>query len=145
MWRYLLIFLPTLALAQVQQGRPNADFAPEFAGQTRAPALAETSVVVEVYASGLRSPWGMASLPGGQLLVTERGGTLRLVSGGQVSAPITGLPEVQGSGQGGLLDVAVSPGFVQDRLIYWTYSKPVRGGAVTAAGRSLFYRTKLWF
>ncbi len=136
MWRYLIFLLPSLAVAQVQQGSPNADFAPEFQNQTRAPALASSSVQTSVFASGLERPWGIAPLPGGQFLVTERPGTLRLISAdGVVSGPIGGLPDVRDQGQGGLLDVAVSPSFMQDRLIYWTYSKPVRGGAVTAAAK----------
>ncbi len=138
MWRYLICFLPTLAFAQVEQGSPNADFAPAFANQTRAPELPTSDVEVSVFAQGLDRPWGIAALPGGQFLVTERNGALRVVSSeGVVSGPIAGLPEVRSSGQGGLLDVAVSPSFAQDRLIYWTYSKPVRGGAATAAGRGV--------
>lgn len=134
MWRYLICVVPTFAFAQVEQGAPNADFAPEFVNQTRAPALANTPIDVSVFADGLDRPWGIASLPAGQFLVTERSGTMRVVgSQGSVSAPISGLPQVRDDGQGGLLDVAVSPSFAQDRLVFWTYSKPVRGGAVTAA------------
>ena len=128
--------MPLSALAQVPQGAPNADFAPAFQNQTRAPALAETPLDVTVFAKGLRRPWGIAPLPSGQFLVTERGGALRVVSAdGSVSGPISGVPDVFADGQGGLLDVAISPRFSQDRTIFWTYSKPVRGGAVTAAAR----------
>lgn len=131
-----IALLPTLALAQVQQGAPNADFAPAFQNQTRAPALAPSQISVEVFSNGLDRPWGIAPLPGGQFLVTERGGALRLVSSdGAIIGSISGVTPVRDSGQGGLLDIAVSPGFTQDRLIFWTYAKSVRGGAVTAAAR----------
>ncbi|EBA11204.1 PQQ-dependent sugar dehydrogenase [Roseobacter sp. CCS2] len=131
-----LMMLPLAANAQVAQGRANADFAPAFAEQTRAPALPETSISVEVLAEGLDGPWGIAPLGGGQFLVTEKSGDLRLINpDGSVSRPLSGLPDVAAQGQGGLLDVAVSPGFAQDRTIFWTYSKSVRGGLVTAAAR----------
>lgn len=135
--RTLVVTLfPVLAMAQVQQGAPNADFPPAFENQTRAPALAATDLDVAVLADGLDGPWGIAPLPSGQFLVTERSGTMRVVSAeGGVSGPIGGLPEVRDDGQGGLLDIAASPRFSQDRTIFWTYAKPVRGGAVTAAAR----------
>jgi len=131
-----LMLVPVVAQAQVTQGPPNADFAPAFAQQTRAPALAETPLFVEVFARGLDSPWGIAALGNGQFLVTERSGDLRLINAdGSLSAPLPGLPDVAAQGQGGLLDVAVSPRFAQDRTIFWTYSKPLRAGLVTAAAR----------
>ena len=69
-----LMMLPMAAAAQVQQGPANADFAPAFAEQTRAPALPDTAVTVEVFADGLDSPWGIAPLGNGQFLVTEKPG-----------------------------------------------------------------------
>lgn len=132
-----LLMLPVAAMAEVPQGPPNADFAPAFPEQTRAPALPTTPVSVARFADGLENPWGIAALPGGQFLVTERPGRMRLINAdGSLSAPLPGLPEVSDSGQGGLLDVAVSPRFAQDRTVFWTYAKPVRGGAVTAAARA---------
>ncbi|MEO1639519.1 MAG: PQQ-dependent sugar dehydrogenase [Pseudomonadota bacterium] len=132
-----LMLLPVAASAEVAQGPANADFAPAFENQTRAPALAETPVSVTTFASGLDSPWGIAPLGAGQFLVTEKPGDLRLINAdGSVSRPLSGLPAVAASGQGGLLDVAVSPSFAQDRTIFWTYAKSVRGGLVTAAARA---------
>lgn len=131
-----LMMLPMAANAQVAQGRANADFTPAFAQQVRAPALPQTSVTVTVFAEGLDSPWGIAPLGLGQFLVTERSGSLRLVSAdGSVSRALSGLPDVAAQGQGGLLDVAASPDFANDRTIFWTYAKSVRGGLVTAAAR----------
>lgn len=132
----LAIAAAVFAYAQVQQGRPNADFSPAFDTQTRAPALRETPVTVETFADDLENPWGIAPLPVGQFLVTERPGRMRVINAdGTVTAPLQGLPDIAEQGQGGLLDVAVSPNFAQDRTIFWTYSKAVQGGLVTAAAR----------
>lgn len=95
-------------------------------------------VSVEEIASGLESPWALAFLPSGsQMLVTERPGRLRLVGlDGKVSEPLEGVPEVFARGQGGLLDVRLSPDFEQDRLVYLTYAEVGSDGkAGTAAGR----------
>lgn len=129
---FALSLLPATVAAQVEQGPPNADFTPAFAEQTRAPALPETPVQVEVFARGLEHPWGIAPLGHGLWLVTERPGRMRIIyADGTLSAPIEGLPEVAVSRQGGLLDVAVGP----DGVVYWTYAKAVEGGYVTAAAR----------
>jgi glucose/arabinose dehydrogenase len=72
---------------------------------------------------GLEHPWSMAWLPNGDLLITERPGRLRLVSGGQLQdAPVAGVPEVFASGQGGLLDILPDPGFAQNRRLFFTYA-----------------------
>jgi glucose/arabinose dehydrogenase len=109
------------------------DQKPAFPGQTRAPFKpANVAFDIVTVAKGLDHPWGMAFLPDGRLLVTERAGRLRIVGGdGALSAPVTGLPAVDARGQGGLLDVAVGP----DSLIYWTYAEPREGGNGTAAAR----------
>lgn len=110
---------------------------PAFAGQTRAPAVSTGAALTHaVVASGLEHPWGLALLPDGRWLVTERPGRLRIVTAqGQVGAPIAGLPAVAARGQGGLLDVVVGPTFGQDRLIYWSYAEPREGGNGTAVAR----------
>ncbi|HXH85056.1 MAG TPA: PQQ-dependent sugar dehydrogenase [Candidatus Tectomicrobia bacterium] len=87
-------------------------------------------------ARGLVHPWGLAFLPDGRLLVTERPGRLRIVApGGKLSPPLNGVPEVLARGQGGLLDVALSPRFADDRLVYLSYAEPGEGGAGTAVAR----------
>jgi glucose/arabinose dehydrogenase len=115
----------------------GADQQPAFAGQTRAPAVrTEAALTHAVVASGLEHPWGLALLPDGRWLVTERPGRLRIVgTDGRVSEPLAGLPAVAARGQGGLLDVAVGPTFGQDRLIYWSYAQPRDGGNGTAVAR----------
>lgn len=110
---------------------------PAFEGQTRAPgATTERALAHRVVASGLTNPRGLALLPDGRWLVTEKPGRLRIVTAeGQVSAPVAGIPPVDDQGQGGLLDVAVGPTFAQDRLIYWSYAEPRDGGNGTAVAR----------
>ena len=92
-------------------------------------------IKVETVAAGLDHPWGMAFLPDGRLLVTERPGRLRLVADGKLSEPLSGVPEVYARGQGGLLDVAIDPDFKSNRLVYLSYAEPGKGGASTAVAR----------
>jgi glucose/arabinose dehydrogenase len=91
---------------------------------------------VETVADGLDHPWGLAFLPDGRLLVTERPGRLRVVSlQGEVGEAVAGVPEVFAEGQGGLLDVALDPDFAANRRIYFSYAEPGEGGASTAVAR----------
>jgi len=85
----------------------------------------------------LENPWGLAFLPDGRLLVTERPGRLRLVAtDGRLSEPLANVPDVYARGQGGLLDVAVDPEFATNNTIYLSYSEPGDGGAGTAVARA---------
>jgi aldose sugar dehydrogenase len=116
------------------------DQQPAFEGQTRACGIVTDTAAytVEVVARGLEHPWAVEPLPGGDLLVTERPGRMRIVSdSGAVGEPITGLPRVDARGQGGLLDVALSPSFASDRTIFWSYAEPRRGGNGTAVARGV--------
>jgi glucose/arabinose dehydrogenase len=108
-----------------------------------APAAAETyksekaTFQVETVAEGLEHPWGMAFLPDGRLLVTERPGRLRIVSlDGTKSPPIEGVPRVFARGQGGLLDVALDPAYAANGLVYLSYAEPGPGGDGTAVARA---------
>ena len=119
---------------------PNAtDQKPTFPGQTHACESPSTVAFdVTVLTSALVNPWAVEPLPGGDLLVTERPGRMRIVSAtGQVGAPITGLPRMAAGGQGGLLDVALSPTFDTDRTIYWSFSEPRQGGNATSVARGM--------
>lgn len=113
------------------------DQQPAFPGQTRAPGVSTQGAVTHtVVASGLVHPWGLAALPDGRWLVTEKPGRLRIVGAdGAKGEPIAGLPAVDARGQGGLLDVIVGPAFAQDRMIYWSYSEPREGGNATSVAR----------
>src|SRR5690606_25695788 len=92
---------------------------------------------VREVARGLEHPWSIAFLPGStDALITERPGRLRLLRNGELLAePIAGLPQVYAKGQGGLLDVALSPDFVSDRRVYLAYAEADKDGkAGTAIG-----------
>jgi glucose/arabinose dehydrogenase len=120
----------------VETRPPNAATQkPAFPGQTRAPERkANVAFDVVTVAEGLQNPWGLAFLPGGRMLVTERPGRLRVVGvDGSLSAPVTGLPAVDARGQGGLLDVALDPGFALNRLIYWSYAESQGAGTNNTA------------
>ena len=141
----------------VSLGSANApDQKPAFAGQTRACAAAPgTGFEVVVVAKGLDRPWAVEPLPGGDLLVTEKAGRMRIVSAnGTIGEPIGGLlpigregvstessqgglPPITARGQGGLLDVALSPGFATDRTIYWSFSEQREGGSATSVARGV--------
>jgi aldose sugar dehydrogenase len=90
-------------------------------------------IQAETVAAGLQNPWGLAFLPDGRMLVTERPGRLRIVTpDGKLSPPIAGLPKVFARGQGGLHDVIVDREFSQNRKIYFCFADPFRSGARTA-------------
>jgi glucose/arabinose dehydrogenase len=93
-------------------------------------------VRVVTVAENLVHPWGLAFLPDGRMLVTERPGRLRIVEkDGALSESLLGVPDVYAKGQGGLLDVALDPDFEKSRFVYLSYSEPGKGGAGTAVGR----------
>ena len=123
-----------LLIACLMVGAPS----PVQAQAPRSPTPAPVKGVVDVQtiAKGLEHPWSLAFLPDKRLLVTERPGRLRLVGpDGRVSEPLTGVPQVYASGQGGLLDVALSPAFDKDRLVYLSFAESGEGGAGTAVAR----------
>jgi glucose/arabinose dehydrogenase len=114
------------------------------AGQTPMKSVLHDYRVVPVVDS-LINPWSMAFLPGGDMLVTERPGRLRIVRKGKLlAAAVEGVPEVVARGQGGLLDVVAHPNFATNKLIYLSYSKRTNGdSATTAVGRGRFENDKL--
>jgi glucose/arabinose dehydrogenase len=118
---------------------PNAaDQQPAFAGQTRAcEARSAAAFDVLVLAKGLSNPWAVEPLPGGDLLVTEKPGRLRIVSAkGAIGQPIANVPRVDARGQGGLLDVALSPQFETDRTLFLSFTEPRQGGNGTSVARA---------
>jgi glucose/arabinose dehydrogenase len=129
---------------------------PAFPGQTRACAVkSDVAFDVTVLAKDLNNPWAVEPLPNGDLLITEKAGQLRIVSAkGEVGQPIGGLlpvgagslssvsgqgglPPVDARGQGGLLDVALSPTFEKDRTIFWSFTEPREGGNGTSVARGV--------
>jgi glucose/arabinose dehydrogenase len=129
---------------------------PAFAGQTRAcAAKSNVAFDVTVLAKGLDRPWAVEPLPNGDFLVTEKPGRMRIIlAKGEVGEPIGGLlpvgqggvsgvsgqgglPPITARGQGGLLDVALSPNFEKDRTIYWSFSEQREGGSGTSVARGV--------
>lgn len=141
----------------VEMGAANApEQKPAFPGQTRACAVnPDVAFDVVVLAKGLDRPWAVEPLPGGDLLVTEKSGRMRIVSAsGAIGEPIGGLlpigqggvstasaqgglPPITARGQGGLLDVALSPNFAGDRTIFWSFSEQREGGSATSVARGV--------
>jgi len=130
---------------RAQRGEPvesrpaNApDQTPAFAGQTRAPGVVtQAAYAVTTVAEGLNHPWALQQLPDGQWLVTERTGALLLFSArGERLATVTGTPAVHAERQGGLLDVALSPDFATDRLVYLSYAEDRADGNGTSVARA---------
>ncbi|MES2895414.1 MAG: PQQ-dependent sugar dehydrogenase [Pseudomonadota bacterium] len=125
--------------APVETRPPNAETQkPAFAGQTRAPGLvSKVAYEVQTAAEGLDHPWGLAFLPDGRLLITERAGRLRILGAdGKLSEPVAGLPAVDARDQGGLLGIAVDPAFARNGLVYWAYAETdPAGGNHTAVAR----------
>ncbi|WP_284736054.1 PQQ-dependent sugar dehydrogenase [Dongia deserti] len=102
------------------------------------------TISVVTVTDGLEEPWGLAFLPDGRMLVTEKEGRLRIVApDGRLSEPLGGVPEVYDGGQGGLLDVALDPDFASNRLVYLSYSEPGDGGAGTAVARGKLAEDRL--
>lgn len=134
--------MPSVAQDAAYGGPKNVpEFAPAFENQTRAPIMqSDVALRIEQLATGLVHPWGIAVLPDGGYLVTEREGRLRHIdaNGNLVEAAIDGVPQVFNRRQGGLLDVALAPDFAQSRVIFLTYSKPMGGrNSSTAAARAI--------
>lgn len=129
---------------------------PAFPGQTRVCAVkSNTAFEVTVLAKGLDRPWAVEPLPNGDFLITEKSGRLRIVSAkGEIGQPIGGLlpvgqggvsetsgqgglPPITARGQGGLLDVALSPNFEKDRTIFWSFAEQREGGSGTSVARGV--------
>jgi aldose sugar dehydrogenase len=113
--------------------------APALAQDTQRVRTNKVEVIVETVARGLQNPWGLAFLPDGRMLVTEKPGRLRVVSAdGTLSQPIKGLPRIAARGQGGLLDIALDPNFARNRLVYLSYAEDRgdgKAGTSVARGR----------
>ncbi|MBK8188151.1 MAG: PQQ-dependent sugar dehydrogenase [Cellvibrio sp.] len=113
--------------------------------------VADTDVKTERYeitikpvATGLQNPWGLTQLPDGNFLVTERTGTMRIVSAaGKIGEPISGLPTIEVKGQGGLLDVTLAPDFSTSQKIYFSYTEPANGGNSTAVSYGVLKNNRL--
>ena len=113
--------LPTLRLDRI----PSA---PVFPGQTRAVAADKSAYEVESVAAGLSAPWALAFLPGGEILINEYVGNMRILDArGQLSEPLGGLPEMSHEGWAGLFDVALDPDFANNQLVYFSFTGKPQG------------------
>lgn len=150
-----LFFLSAFAVAEeaghishnctpLQTGPANVpEQEPAFAEQTRACEVQsnfnlDVAVLVSRHTGTLAHPWSVEPLPDGDLLVTERPGRMRIVSAqGQIGDPLTGIPPVVAEAQGGLLDVALSPDFETDRMLFWSFSERREQGNGTSVARGV--------
>ena len=123
--------------ASVETKSPNSDYKPAFAGQTRIGAVVTKSAYEgKVLTTSLLRPWGIAVLPDGKFIVTEKGGTMRIVTAsGTVGDPIKGVPKVASSGQGGLLGICIDPAFSKNKMVYWAFSEPIGDENVTSVAK----------
>ncbi len=126
------------ATAPVETKKPNSDYKPAFEGQTRIAGVKTTTPYEsKILTSELQRPWGITSLPDGRLLITEKSGSMRIVSiDGKLSAPITtGIPKVNDADQGGLLGLCLDPDFSQNHMVYWAFSEQLPEGNLTAVAK----------
>ncbi len=139
---FVAVAVTLVSVVAAQSPEPK----PAFQGQTDAPAPAKPSppVVVRPVAGGLTGAWAFAFLPDGALLVTQNGGTMRVVrSDGSVSAPLTGLPPMKSVAAQGLHDVVLDPDFARNRTLYFTYFAPPKGEAPASWPIEHFYE-RVW-
>lgn len=123
--------------AGVETKKPNTDYKPAFAGQTRIAGIkTATPYTGRILTDKLKSPWGIAALPDGRFLITQKSGTMRIASpDGILSDAIAGVPSVNDNGQGGLLGLALDPAFSSNRMVYWVFSDKTPEGNLTAVAK----------
>ena len=116
----------TDTLPPVETGKANTNYKPAFEGQTRIAGVKTTTPYESrVITNKLKSPWGIAVLPDGRFLITEKEGVLRLVTNdGTLSEAINGLPKVDNDGQGGLLGITLDPEYANNKTIYLLCNLP---------------------
>jgi len=134
-----------IMLPPVETQKPNANYKPTFAGQTRINAVKTTTAFsVEKIGTKLGEPWAVIPFTGNRLLVTDKAGFMQIVSEeGIVLKKITGFPQVDNRAQGGMLDVALDPSFAQNKTIYWAFSeKQNKGGNLTAIAKGIINETE---
>jgi glucose/arabinose dehydrogenase len=121
----------------VETQKPNSDYKPTKAGQTRVAGVkTKTAYKVDKMAEKLGLPWAVTPLPDGRLLITERKGSMQILdANGALVKKITGFPEVDASGQGGMLDVALDPNFSKNKMIYWSFSEKNGVGNLMAVAK----------
>ena len=121
----------------VETQSPNTNYRPAHNGQTRVAGVkTKTAYKVDKIAEKLGLPWAIIPLPDGRLLITEKKGSMQILdANGTLVKKITGFPEVNSSGQGGMLDVALDPNFSKNKMIYWSYSEKNDDGNLMAVAK----------
>jgi glucose/arabinose dehydrogenase len=134
------ILLPLVqkdTIAPVEKNKANTNYKPAFAGQTRISGVkTKTAYDFKVMTNKLKSPWGIAVLSEGKLLITEKEGNMRIVNAaGNISEAIAGLPKVDARAQGGLLGLVLDPQFSTNRTVYWAFTEAGTNGNHTAVAK----------
>jgi aldose sugar dehydrogenase len=126
-----------VATAPVETKQANTNYKPAFEGQTRIAGVKSTTpYVFDIVDSSLNRPWGITTLPDGRFIVTEKGGTIRIVgTNGAPGEALKGVPKVNDAGQGGLLGITLDPSFDQNRMVYWAFSEPLPEGNLTSVAK----------
>lgn len=121
----------------VETNKPNSSYKPAYKGQTRIGRVTtKTPYEGVVITSELKNPWGIAVLPDGRFLITQKEGTMRIVTAdGKAGNPITGIPAVNSKGQGGLLGITLDPSFAKNRMVYWVFSENANNGTQTSVAK----------
>lgn len=128
----------TIAQSPLETRKANTHYKPAFEGQTRAvESTTQTAYKTELITDALKSPWGMAVLPDGRLLISENEGYMQIIDlqDTKISEPITGLPQVDNQGQGGLLGICLDPNFSSNRMLYWVYTEKIAKGNHTTVAK----------
>lgn len=132
--RTAVLLILSATLSHAQQPPIGVPVPPLGQGPWVVDTAEQHRIRVSILARGLSNPWAIAFLPNGDMLLTERAGRLRFVRNGVLDPqPISGLPAIRTDGNGGLMDVALHPQFDRNRLVYFTYTKPVGEGMGTPA------------
>ena len=131
--RYGAVDLATVtadSLPPVEKNKPNTDYKPAFRGQTRVNGVKTTTPYkVDKIGEKLGRPWAITLLPDGRFIITDKFGFMTIHSAdGTLQKKVTGFPEVDPAGQGGMLDVAPDPDFTKNKIIYWSFSEKQPGG-----------------
>ena len=121
----------------VETRKANTDYKPAFTGQTRiAGVKTNTAYKVEKLAEKIGIPWAVTPLPDDRLLITDKKGFMQIFdANGVLVKKITGFPEVDYIGQGGMLDVALDPNYIRNKIIYWSYAEEYDGGNLMAVAK----------
>jgi glucose/arabinose dehydrogenase len=135
-----VLFLSTAITSVAQQrGAPTIPRAPFGDGPFTFDTAEQHKIRVVVVTKGIAHPRGLAFLPDGSMLVTERAGRIRLIKDGVLDpTPLPGLPKVFAQQLSGLMDIALHPRFSENKLLYFTYTKPLEKGVTTVLARGRF-------